>query len=153
MDDIDNSSGFMATGIFGTGFGLSHDGAEKLAKFMRNTPSNIQAIRRVGLPEDVANAAVFLGSDSSSFITWITLLLDGGLLSGRIPQDPEEGEENWYEMIRDLKPLDQKILEYIVKESDDKTIERLNYYKTYSSIVNTLLKRIQKEVNEKKKIS
>ena len=74
---------------------------------------------------------MFLGSDSSSFITGIALLVDGGLLSRRIPQDPEEGEENLYEMIRDLKPLDQKILEYIVKESDDKTIERLNYYKTY----------------------
>jgi NAD(P)-dependent dehydrogenase (short-subunit alcohol dehydrogenase family) len=38
-------------------------------------------IGRVGLPEDVANAALFLASDEASFITAVDLPLDGGLTS------------------------------------------------------------------------
>lgn len=33
----------------------------------------------VGLPEDVANAAIFLLSDASRWITGINMVLDGGL--------------------------------------------------------------------------
>ena len=33
---------------------------------------------RFGLPEDVANACLFLASDQSSFITGINLPVDGG---------------------------------------------------------------------------
>ncbi|APW36013.1 oxidoreductase [Rhodoferax koreense] len=36
-------------------------------------------IGRIGQPDDVANAAVFLASDDSSFITGIELFADGGL--------------------------------------------------------------------------
>jgi len=35
-------------------------------------------LRRVGEPEDVANAALFLASDESSFITGQVLTVDGG---------------------------------------------------------------------------
>lgn len=35
-------------------------------------------LRRLGTPEDVANAALFLASDESSFITGVTLFVDGG---------------------------------------------------------------------------
>ncbi|MBF5043241.1 SDR family oxidoreductase [Aggregicoccus sp. 17bor-14] len=41
---------------------------------------------RLGRPEDVAAAAVFLASDEASFITGVVLPLDGGHLAGRIPQ-------------------------------------------------------------------
>ena len=37
---------------------------------------------RLGRPEDVANAAVFLGSDRASFITGANLVVDGGWLAG-----------------------------------------------------------------------
>ena len=33
---------------------------------------------RIGRPEDVANAALFLASDQSTFITGIELFVDGG---------------------------------------------------------------------------
>ncbi|MFW9823301.1 MAG: SDR family NAD(P)-dependent oxidoreductase [Candidatus Thorarchaeota archaeon] len=142
--------GFVATGIFGAGMALSYDGREKLANFMRNFPTNTQTIRRVGVPEDIANAVLFLASDSSSFITGETLLVDGGLLSGRIPPDPDEGRDTWGEMIKDLNPEDQRILEFIVRESDDKIIERLKFYEPYSIIMSTLLKRIQERKKEPK---
>jgi NAD(P)-dependent dehydrogenase (short-subunit alcohol dehydrogenase family) len=38
-------------------------------------------LRRVGAPEDIANAAVFLVSDAASWITGETLVVDGGALS------------------------------------------------------------------------
>ncbi|MCB1477473.1 MAG: SDR family oxidoreductase [Rhodobiaceae bacterium] len=34
---------------------------------------------RIGLPEDVANAVLFLGSDQSSFVNGIELFVDGGM--------------------------------------------------------------------------
>ena len=37
---------------------------------------------RVGEPEDVANAALFLASDEASWITGVVLPVDGGLLAG-----------------------------------------------------------------------
>jgi 3-oxoacyl-[acyl-carrier protein] reductase len=37
-------------------------------------------LRRLGRPEDIANAYLFLASDESSFITGVTLSVDGGLL-------------------------------------------------------------------------
>jgi meso-butanediol dehydrogenase / (S,S)-butanediol dehydrogenase / diacetyl reductase len=37
---------------------------------------------RIGEPEDVANAALFLASDAASWITGIVLRVDGGLMAG-----------------------------------------------------------------------
>jgi meso-butanediol dehydrogenase / (S,S)-butanediol dehydrogenase / diacetyl reductase len=37
---------------------------------------------RVGEPEDVAAAVAFLASDDASWITGVTLPVDGGLLTG-----------------------------------------------------------------------
>ena len=43
---------------------------------------NGEAIPRMGLPEDVAGAAVFLASEGASWVTGISLVVDGGLLVG-----------------------------------------------------------------------
>jgi NAD(P)-dependent dehydrogenase (short-subunit alcohol dehydrogenase family) len=40
-------------------------------------------MRRVGLPDDVASAALFLVSDASAWITGQTLIVDGGMQVGR----------------------------------------------------------------------
>jgi 2-keto-3-deoxy-L-fuconate dehydrogenase len=39
------------------------------------------AIGRIGKPEEIAQAALFLASDASSFVTGAPLIADGGLLA------------------------------------------------------------------------
>ncbi len=39
-------------------------------------------LRRVGTPEDVARAALYLAADASSFVTGAALVIDGGFLAG-----------------------------------------------------------------------
>ena len=39
-------------------------------------------LRRVGTPEDVARAALYLAGDASSFVTGAALVIDGGFLAG-----------------------------------------------------------------------
>jgi NAD(P)-dependent dehydrogenase (short-subunit alcohol dehydrogenase family) len=43
--------------------------------------SRANALRRIGTPDEVANAVLFLASDEASFITGATLSIDGGGLS------------------------------------------------------------------------
>ncbi len=45
---------------------------------MRQSLVDLHPIGRLGRPEEVANAVVFLASDEASFITGTTLLIDGG---------------------------------------------------------------------------
>ncbi|MER6157316.1 glucose 1-dehydrogenase [Streptomyces sp. NPDC001868] len=51
---------------------IGHDAAVKEAK------AKLNPIGRLGTPEDVANAILFLASDRSSFITGAALTVDGG---------------------------------------------------------------------------
>lgn len=44
--------------------------------------SQLYPLRRVGTPEDIASAALFLASDDANWITGTTLVVDGGLLAG-----------------------------------------------------------------------
>jgi 3-oxoacyl-[acyl-carrier protein] reductase len=43
---------------------------------------NIQLLKRVACPEELANAALFLASDNASYITGTDMLVDGGLVLG-----------------------------------------------------------------------
>ena len=53
-------------------------GDEQFAAFERQVAGQIP-LGRLGRPEELANAALFLASDDSSFITGIDLCVDGGL--------------------------------------------------------------------------
>jgi len=54
----------------------SPDIAEASEGFRKRTP-----LRRLGKPSEIADAVAWLGSDLSSYVTGIALLVDGGLLS------------------------------------------------------------------------
>lgn len=77
------SPGAIATGIFARGAGLDADAADETAQQMRESLGRAQPIPRAGLPEDIAQAAIFLASDESSFITGRDLVIDGGATAGR----------------------------------------------------------------------
>ncbi|MFW9881928.1 MAG: SDR family NAD(P)-dependent oxidoreductase [Candidatus Thorarchaeota archaeon] len=134
--------GGIATGIFGQTPGLSRKTAEKIGELMKDNLANLQAIRRAGLPEDIANAALFLASDSSSFITGVTLKVDGGLLAGRIPQDPEESMENYFKMMSQLDPEDRKIMISNIQLGAQKVMEDLKYLNP--EVRERMVKRMQK---------
>jgi hypothetical protein len=52
---------------------------------------DIQPIRRAGLADDIAQAAVFLASDESTFVNGHNLVVDGGLTGGRLWSAQQEG--------------------------------------------------------------
>ena len=77
------SPGGIATGIFGKALGLPMEAAEKSAESVKAGLAKLQPIPRAGLPDDIANAAVFLASDAASFVNGHNLVVDGGLVGGR----------------------------------------------------------------------
>ena len=48
---------------------------KQIDQFMKSLP-----LARMGEPEDIANAALFLASDASNYMTGSTVVVDGGLL-------------------------------------------------------------------------
>jgi NAD(P)-dependent dehydrogenase (short-subunit alcohol dehydrogenase family) len=74
--------GFIATPIFGRLIGLSLDAAEAAVERVASAAADIQPIPRGGRPEDIAETALFLASDASSFISGHALVVDGALTSG-----------------------------------------------------------------------
>ena len=64
----------LISGLVGTPIGSKHMG-------QRKSEYDMIPLRRIGQPEDVAEAAVFLASDKASYITNTILPVDGGRLN------------------------------------------------------------------------
>lgn len=71
--------GGIATPIFGKGMGLDNDAADQTVDMMKTALAQAQPIKRAGLPADIAEAALWLASDASAFVTGHTLVVDGGI--------------------------------------------------------------------------
>ncbi len=76
------SPGGVVTGIFAKGAGIPDAVADKSAAALKPSFAKLQPIPRAGMPEDIAQAALFLASDASSFVNGHDLVVDGGLTGG-----------------------------------------------------------------------
>ena len=65
--------------------------ADAFAETMKTFMAKMQPIPRAGSVDDIANAAVFLASDESSFINGHDLVVDGGVVGGRLWTPHQEG--------------------------------------------------------------
>lgn len=72
--------GGIATSIFGAALGTQV--ADQLAVVMQEHLAKIQPTPRSGMPNDIAEMALFLASDASTFVTGQTIAVDGGLTAG-----------------------------------------------------------------------
>jgi NAD(P)-dependent dehydrogenase (short-subunit alcohol dehydrogenase family) len=77
------SPGGIATGILAKALGLPTDQAEQTIDVMKANFAKNQPIPRAGLTDDIANAALWLASDLSTFVNGHDLIVDGGLVGGR----------------------------------------------------------------------
>jgi NAD(P)-dependent dehydrogenase (short-subunit alcohol dehydrogenase family) len=72
----------IAPGVFRTPLNANLlDGTERGREFLLRTP-----MKRFGLLEELAGAAVFLASDAASFVTGEVLVVDGGFLASGVNQ-------------------------------------------------------------------
>jgi NAD(P)-dependent dehydrogenase (short-subunit alcohol dehydrogenase family) len=87
--------GIIATPLAAGSPDASDEALRKLAKGLART----QALGRVGQPEDIARAALWLASDDSNWITGHAQVVDGGALAGR----PWNRQGDWITRDRPIK--------------------------------------------------
>ncbi|MEJ2010526.1 MAG: glucose 1-dehydrogenase [Acidobacteriota bacterium] len=75
--------GAIVTPIFGRAFGLSQAEAVRRLDDLKQRFASVQPIHRAGEAKDIAQAALWLASDESSFVNGLPLVVDGGLICGR----------------------------------------------------------------------
>ncbi len=89
--------GFIATPLALNSVGRTQTGAQLEAA--KAGMANAQPIPRAGEPDDIAQMALWLASDASSFVTGQHFVVDGGFSAGRAwPEQPE-----WLRTHRPLK--------------------------------------------------
>ncbi|MGH8824770.1 MAG: SDR family oxidoreductase [Jiangellaceae bacterium] len=71
----------MLTPIISNTFGVAADEADDFLAAVGERIGGETLIGRAGLPQDIANAALFLASDLSTWITGVGLPVDGGALA------------------------------------------------------------------------
>ena len=74
--------GAIATPIFGRSLGLSNQQADETLDRLEDRFAAMQPIPRAGQPQDIADAALWLASDQSTFVNGEALVVDGGLIGG-----------------------------------------------------------------------
>jgi NAD(P)-dependent dehydrogenase (short-subunit alcohol dehydrogenase family) len=82
--------GLIATSIFGASLGLPTAVADQAAARIAEAAPQMQPVPKAGLPEDIAQACLYLASDESRFVTGTHIVVDGGLTIGpRHSWDPQ----------------------------------------------------------------
>jgi len=88
--------GGIITPIFAGATGHPEQAAKMMA-VLETSFAAVQPIRRPGLPMDIANAALWLASDDSSFVNGASLVVDGGATCGG----------QWTATVENMKALEE----------------------------------------------
>jgi NAD(P)-dependent dehydrogenase (short-subunit alcohol dehydrogenase family) len=93
--------GAIATSIFGRAAGLDSGTAQRTVDFMTAALSEAAPIRRAGQPIDIAEAVLWLASDSSAFVNGQAIAVDGGLLTGTPRRNRVVSTDEMFALLRD----------------------------------------------------
>jgi NAD(P)-dependent dehydrogenase (short-subunit alcohol dehydrogenase family) len=74
--------GLIATPIFAKAIGLATQVADQTVTAIVDAAKNAQPIPKTGMPEDIAEAVLYLASDGSRFVNGHALVVDGGITVG-----------------------------------------------------------------------
>jgi NAD(P)-dependent dehydrogenase (short-subunit alcohol dehydrogenase family) len=85
------SPGAIATGIVPKALGMSAADADKQAERMEAVFAKAQPIPRGGVPDDIAQCVAWLASDRATFVNGIDIVVDGGMIGGRMYTPHQEG--------------------------------------------------------------
>jgi NAD(P)-dependent dehydrogenase (short-subunit alcohol dehydrogenase family) len=85
------SPGLIATGIMPKALGMEADKADKLVAELAPRYAKMQPIPRAGAPEDIAQCVLWLASEHSGFVNGTDIVVDGGMVSGRMYTPQQEG--------------------------------------------------------------
>lgn len=74
--------GLIATSIFGASLGLPREVADQMAARVAEGAAKVQPVPKAGMPEDIAQAALYLASDAGAFVSGTHIVVDGGITVG-----------------------------------------------------------------------
>lgn len=84
--------GFMVTSIFGDLLAEERTVGDAMLDHLKEPFRGLQPMKRAGMPEDVAEACLYLATASSRFVTGTEIIIDGGLLvDPKLAVDPNSG--------------------------------------------------------------
>ena len=92
--------GAIPTAIYGRAAGLDGEEAQRTIEFMTAALSDVAPIRRAGWPADIAEAVLWLASDSSSYVNGQAIAVDGGLLTGSLRRNRPVSREDMFGLLR-----------------------------------------------------
>ena len=99
--------GGIATSIFGRGAGLDGQSAQATVAVMEAVLSDVAPMKRSGQPLDIAECALWLASDSSSFVNGQAIAVDGGLTTGPTYRTSRARTESMVGMLADIGNADR----------------------------------------------
>ncbi|HXN44100.1 MAG TPA: SDR family oxidoreductase [Xanthobacteraceae bacterium] len=86
------SPGAIATGILAKALGMKDaTKADALAEKIKIAYAGMQPIPRAGVPDDIAQCVAWLASDRASFVNGEDVVVDGGVIGGRMFTPQQEG--------------------------------------------------------------
>jgi NAD(P)-dependent dehydrogenase (short-subunit alcohol dehydrogenase family) len=85
------SPGAIATGIVPKALGMSAADADKQVERMEAVFAKAQPIPRGGVPDDIAQCVAWLASDRATFVNGTDIVVDGGMIGGRMYTPHQEG--------------------------------------------------------------